>query len=165
MSAADTAVSLARELAGVVGEANVSEDPATLEKLAVEEVAPAVAVAPGTVEEVAAVLRFASGHNLIVVSAGGFTRQEIGGVPERVDIVLETHRLAALEHYDPGDLTLGAGAGMTLAALAEKLAAHQQFLPVESARAEAETIGGLLAAAASSPLRHGYGGLDRKSVV
>ena len=159
MSAAETAISLARELAAIVGAEHAREDAAALAGLAVEEVVPAVAVAPGSPEEVAAVLRFASAHNLTVVPAGGFTRQGIGGVPERVDIVLETRRLAAIEHYDPGDLTLGAGAGMTLAALEENLAAHQQFLPVESAHAERETLGGLLAAAASSPLRHGYGGL------
>ncbi|HEV2021204.1 MAG TPA: FAD-binding oxidoreductase [Terriglobales bacterium] len=159
MSAAETAVSLARELAAIVGEEHVREDAAALAGLAVEEVAPAVAVAPGSAEEVAAVLRFASGHELTVVPAGGFARQGIGGVPERVDVVLETRRLAALEHYDPGDLTLGAGAGMTLAALDEKLAANQQFIPVASPRPELETLGGLLATAASSPLRHGYGGL------
>ena len=159
MSAAETAVSPARELAAIAGEEHVREDAATLAALAVEEVAPAVAVAPGSAEEVAAVLRFASSRDLTVVPAGGFARQGIGGVPQRVDIVLETRRLAALEHYDPGDLTLGAGAGMTLAALEEKLAANQQFLPVQSARPEVETLGGLLATAASSPLRHGYGGL------
>ena len=159
MSAAGTEISLARELAAIVGEEHVREDAATLAGLSVEEVAPAVVVAPASAEEVAAVLRFASSHDLTVVPAGGFIRQGIGGVPERVDVVLETRRLVALEHYDPGDLTLGAGAGMTLAALAEKLAANQQFLPVESPRAEVETLGGLLATAASSPLRHGYGGL------
>jgi glycolate oxidase FAD binding subunit len=159
MSAAGTAISLARELAAIVGEEHVCEDAAMLAGLAVEEVVPAVAVAPGSAEEVAAVLRFASSHDLTVVPAGGFARQGIGGIPERVDIVLETRRMATLEHYDPGDLTLGAGAGMTLATLNEKLAANQQLLPIESPRAEVETIGGLLAAAASSPLRHGYGGL------
>lgn len=159
MSAADTAISLARELAAIVGEEHVREDAAALAGLAVEEVVPAVAVAPASAEEVAAVLRFASSHDLTVVPAGGFVRQGIGGVPERVDIVLETRRLASLEHYDPGDLTLGAGAGMTLEALDAELAAHQQFLPVESPRAERETVGGQLAAAAASPLRHGYGGL------
>jgi glycolate oxidase FAD binding subunit len=159
MSAAGTAISLARELAAIVGEEHVREDAEALAGLAIEEVAPAVAVAPASAEEVAAVLRFASSHDLMVAPAGGFVRKGIGGVPERVDIVLETRRLTALEHYDPGDLTLGAGAGMTLAALDAELAAHQQFLPVESAHAERETVGGLLAAAASSPLRHGYGGL------
>ncbi len=159
MSAAGTEVSLARELAGITGEEHVREDAASLVGLAVEEVAPGVSVAPGSAEEVAAVMRFASSHNLVVVPAGGFTRQGIGGVPERVDILLETKRLTALEHYDPGDLTLGAGAGMTLATLEEKLAAHQQSLPIESPHAERETLGGLLATAASSPLRHGYGGL------
>ena len=159
MSAAETAISLARELAAIVGEEHVREDAAALAGLAVEELAPAVAVAPGSAEEVAAVLRFASSHDLMVAPAGGFVRKGIGGVPERVDIVLETRRMAALDRYDPGDLTLGAGAGMTLAALDDQLAAHQQFLPVESPHAERETLGGLLAAAASSPLRHGYGGL------
>jgi len=159
MSAAETAVSLARELAAIVGPEHVREDAETLTGLTIEEVAPAAAVAPGSAEEVAAILHFASAHHLSVAPAGGFARQGIGGVPEGVDVVLETRRLAALEHYDPGDLTLGAGAGMTLAALEEKLAANQQFLPVESPHAERETIGGLLATAASSPLRHGYGGL------
>ena len=159
MSAAGTAISVAREMAAIVGVEHVREDAAALARLAVEEVAPAVAVVPGSAEEVAAILRFATSQDLTVVPAGGSTRQGIGGVPERVDVVLETRRLAALEHYDPGDLTLGAGAGMTLAALEEKLAANQQFLPIQSARAERETLGGLLATAASSPLRHGYGGL------
>jgi glycolate oxidase FAD binding subunit len=159
VSAAGTAVSLARELAAIAGEERVREDAATLAGLAVEEVMPAVAVAPGSAEEVAAILRFASTHDLTVVPAGGFARQGIGGVPERVDIVLETRRLAALEHYDPGDLTLGASAGVTLSALEEELAAHQQFLPIQSPHAGRETLGGLLAAAASSPLRHRHGGL------
>jgi glycolate oxidase FAD binding subunit len=159
MSAAGTAISLARDLAALVGEEHVREDAAALAGLAIDEVAPAVAVAPGSAEEVAAILHFASSHDLCVVPAGGFTRQGIGGVPGHVDVVLETRRMAALEHYDPGDLTLGAGAGMTLAALEERLATNQQFLPIQSPNAGRETLGGLLATAASSPLRHGYGGL------
>src|SRR5262249_15802273 len=116
VSTAGTEVSLARELAAVVGEEHVREDPATLAGLSLDDLRPAGAGAPGTVAEVAAIVSFASKHGLVVVPAGGFTRQGIGSVPERVDIVLETRRFNALEHYDAGDLTLGAGAGMTLAA-------------------------------------------------
>jgi glycolate oxidase FAD binding subunit len=76
-----------------------------------------------------------------------------------VDVVLRTARLTAIEHYDPGDLTIGVGAGMSIAALESKLAQHGQLLPLESHRPEAATIGGSLAVAAHGPLKHGYGGV------
>jgi glycolate oxidase FAD binding subunit len=66
-------------------------------------------------------------------------------------------RLDAIEFYDPGDLTVGVGAGCTAATLNEKLMGSGQFLPFDVSSAKHATIGGILATAAHGPLRHGYG--------
>src|SRR5205814_685304 len=126
-------------------------DPAQLAALAVDGVVPAVAVEPASAEEVAAVVRVAAANGLVVVPAGGFTQQGIGGIPERIDILLRTHRLNAIEHYDPGDLTLGAGAGMAVAVLDAQLAQNSQMLPVDPPHAERATLGGMRATAAQGP--------------
>ncbi len=159
MSATTAAPAIARELAARVGAAHVVEDPAQLERFAVEGMAPGVAVAPGSAEEAAAVVRMAAERSLVVVPFGGGTQQAIGSVPEQVDIALCTARLDRVEHYDPGDLTLSAGAGVTLGELDRQLAPNGQVLPLEVARANEATLGGVLATAAQGPMRHGCGGV------
>jgi glycolate oxidase FAD binding subunit len=126
---------------------------------AVDGVAPACTVTPGSEEEVAAVLRLASERGLAVVPAGGGTKLHIGNVPARVDIVLRTSRLTEVEHFDPGDLTLGIGAGQTLAAVDALLAGHKLLLPLDPPQAPAATVGGVMATAGHGPLRHAYGGV------
>lgn len=159
MSTVTSAASLAQELAAICGSEQVREDRAALEQLAVDEVVPSVMVSPSSAEQIAAVLRLASARELCVVPSGGFTAQQIGRVPERIDILLRAQRLNEILHYDPGDLTVGVGAGCTLAKLQSTLAERGQFLPVDPPQSETATIGGLLATAAHGPLRHGYGGL------
>jgi glycolate oxidase FAD binding subunit len=62
-------------------------------------------------------------------------------------------------HYDPADLTLGVGAGMTVAEVDSLLAARGQMLPIDPAQPHRATVGGILATAAHGPLRHGFGGV------
>ena len=147
---------LAREFAALVGEKNVNENPGELQA-ALEGVTPRLVVSPGTPEEVADVLRFCNANDLVVAPAGGCTAQNIGRVPSRVDVLLRTLRLRTVEHYDPGDLTIGIGAGTTLAEVHDRLAAHRQVLPITVPQAERSTIGGMLARAAQDPRRLGYG--------
>jgi glycolate oxidase FAD binding subunit len=73
--------------------------------------------------------------------------------------VLSTQRLNQIAHYDPGDLTIGVGAGALLGEVQKRLREHGQFLPLDPPRAIARTVGGVLAGAASGPLRHSYGGV------
>jgi glycolate oxidase FAD binding subunit len=146
--------SLHQELAAIVGEAYVSH-----EQLEINGVAPQLSVAPASQEEIAAVLRLASQRDLVVAPAGGFTKQQIGGVPERVDVLLSTKRLNQIKHYDPGDLTVGVDAGMHLTELLDALGEHQQWIPYDPANPQIATIGGLLATAVSGPLKSGFGGL------
>ena len=158
MSVVAARASISEALAGIVGASAVAND-ATLESYSIDGIVPAAMVAPGSVEQVAEILRFANAERLTLVPAGGFTQQDIGRTPGRVDIVLSTARLNGVEHYDPGDLTLGVAAGTTLAQLDAVLAANAQFLPIDAMLPERATIGGVLATAANGPLKHGYGGV------
>lgn len=159
MSTVGTSLPLARELREICGAQHVLEDPAELSRLKVLGAVPAVAVEPASPEEVAAILRFAGERGLNVVPAGGFTQQQIGSIPPAIDVLLSTTHLTAIEHYDPGDLTIGVGAGWTIAQLASKVAADRLLFACDPPLAERATIGGVLAAGISGPLRHGYGGL------
>ncbi|HKD45042.1 MAG TPA: FAD-binding oxidoreductase, partial [Candidatus Angelobacter sp.] len=140
----------------IVGEAHVR---ASADGLEINGVVPGTTVAPGSPEEIAAVLRFANARDLVVAPAGGSTQQDIGGVPERIDILLSTARLNGIEHYDPGDLTVGINAGTPFADVQQKLAEHEQWLPFDAANLGQATIGGLLATGASGPLKSAFGGM------
>ena len=129
MNVASAAAGVARELAAIVGQGNVLEDPALLQKFSIDEMAPSVAVAPASPEEVAAILRLASERDCVVLTGGGGTRQSIGGIPERVDILISTSRLHAIEHFDPADLTIGMGAGAIVSQIQDEVARHNLFLP------------------------------------
>ena len=53
----------------------------------------------------------------------------------------------------PADMTVTVEAGVTLAALERALAAARQWLPLDPPRAADMTVGGLIAADRSGPLR------------
>ena len=151
-----TAQSVERELASIVGEQNVGGQAG---QLRINGVSPAAVVSPGSADEVAAILQLANSRGLVVAPAGGFTQQDIGAVPQRIDILLSTARMNTIAQYDPGDLTIGINAGMPFAQALEKLAEHQQWLPLDAANLDKATVGGLLATAAAGPLKHAFGGL------
>ncbi|MGB9104769.1 MAG: FAD-binding oxidoreductase [Terriglobales bacterium] len=159
MSATASAAGLARELAAIAGEQHATEDPARTAAFAIDEVVPRAVVEPGSAEEVAAAMKYAHAHELVVVPAGGFTHQFTGAIPEKIDIVLRTSRLKAVEHYDPGDLMIGVGAGTTLAEVERQIGPHQQMVPLDAPQPEKCTVGGALASAAQGPLKQFYGGL------
>jgi glycolate oxidase FAD binding subunit len=159
VSTAATPVRFARELRDLCGAKYVIEDPAKLEPNHILGVVPAIAVEPASAEEIAAVLRFANENNLSVVPAGGFTQQQAGSVPESIDVLLNTSRLTEIEHYDPGDLTVGVGAGYTIAKLCTMIGASGLLFAADPPAWQRATIGGLLATGINGPRRHGYGGL------
>jgi glycolate oxidase FAD binding subunit len=143
-----------RDLAAIVGEAHITHE---LRGFDINGVAPSVVVFPGSAEEVAAVLHLANERDLVVAPAGGLTKQQIGGVPERVDILLSTTRMNKIEEYDPGDLTIAVGAGMPFAGMQRKLGEHHQWVPCDAASLDHATIGGLLATGAAGPLKSTFG--------
>jgi glycolate oxidase FAD binding subunit len=111
---------------------------------------------PETPETFARVLADASRQKRTTVIRGGGTKSDWARPVADADLELRTGRLNQLLVHRHGDLTVTVQSGMTLAALNDTLAAHTQWLPVESAFAGA-TIGGILATNDSGPLRYRMG--------
>ena len=88
----------------------------------------------------------------------GVSQQQSGNVPPQIDVLLYTTRLTEVEHYDPGDLTIGIGAGCTITQLSAKVAADRLFFAADPSQPERCTVGGMLATGLYGPHRHGYGG-------
>jgi glycolate oxidase FAD binding subunit len=118
----------------------------------------AVAVAPGSTEEIAAVLRLAQENHLAVVERGGGTKQG-WGYPVAPALVLEMHRLSNLREHTWQDMTCIVEAGCTWAAMQSGLAQHGQFVAVDPLWPDKATVGGIVATNDSGALRQRYGGL------
>lgn len=151
------AVSLASRLGEFVAAGRVLTDPASLAAYEVDGSHPSAALRPGSVAEIAEILRFASAERLSVIPVGGKTHLHIGMPPHRYDLALDVSGMNRLLAYEPHDLTLGAEPGMTFADLDRRLREKGQFLPLASPFAERATLGGIVAAAADTPLRHAHG--------
>ncbi|HEX6673552.1 MAG TPA: FAD-binding protein [Actinomycetes bacterium] len=107
-------------------------------------------IAPASRAELAAALRDASrrGRRLLVV--GGRTHLAKGN-PTQVDAGLTVTAMDRLVDYAPAEMVAVVEAGMTCEALDATLAEHGQEWPVDAPAGA--TVGGVVAAAASSPRR------------
>ncbi len=158
MSATGISLDVTRELRAICGEEHVSEEASFAHHICVEGVAgyPMPVVKPGSAEEVAAVVGLANARGLGLCPEGGLTSL---GPMGKCDIVLQTSRLTNVEHYDHADLTVGVGAGVTLAQLSAMVAQDNLLFACDAPFPEQATIGGVLATGSHGPLRHGYGAL------
>jgi glycolate oxidase FAD binding subunit len=156
--------SLPSALASIVSEQFVAADPAACAAYAVQGIVPACVAAPGSLEELSAVMRIAHERRAAVTPWGGGTQQSIGAPPARLDLVVRTERLNRVLIHEPDDLTISVEAGITLGALREVAARHGQMLPLDPPLAGRATIGGLLATAADGPRRLGYGTLRELTI-
>ena len=109
-------------LAGVVGRDRLLTDSPSLTSYAVDGVLPAWVARPTGVEEVSRLLRLASEERLAVVPRGGGTFMALGNPPRRVDGVLDLSGVSSVVDYEPADLTATVQCGISLAALAARLA-------------------------------------------
>ena len=143
-------------LRATVGPANVLTG-VELSPFVIEGRTPDAAIFPGTVDQVAAVVREAAAAGTAVIAWGGGTAIAVGEPPPRASIVLGLRRLARVVEHEPGDLTATVEAGLTLGALQDALRARRQWLSLDPPDAERATVGGIVAANASGPRRHLYG--------
>ena len=79
------------------------------------------------------------------------------GRPVRAESRLDAAVHPGIIEYVPGDLTLTASAGTTLAELERATAAERQWLPLDPFGGDAGTLGATVATASSGPLAHGFG--------
>ena len=102
---------------------------------------------PGSVEEVATLLAEAAAAGQVVVPQGGRTALSLGRPLDRYDVALDLSGLDSAVAYEPDDLTVTVGAGMSLRTLQSMLAEYGQYLPVDPPPDGRVSIGGLLATA------------------
>src|SRR5690349_11659863 len=100
----------------------VATDTDTLRDYAVDGILPRLVAIPTTVEEAARVVEFMRGRHLTLIPRGGGSRMNLGGLAERIDVMLVTTRLTHLLEHEAPDLTCHVEAGITLAQLQAQLA-------------------------------------------
>jgi glycolate oxidase FAD binding subunit len=116
---------------------------------------------PGSPEEAAELLRSLGEAGRTVRPVGGRTKLDWGGIGEPIAVELETAGMAKILEHNEGDLTAVLQAGVPLAEAQALFAEAGQMFALDPPLGEgdATTIGGLVAAADSGPLRHRYGGV------
>jgi glycolate oxidase FAD binding subunit len=140
-----------------VSAAQVSDEVETLRNYAVDGLLPRLVVTPTTVEQVAQIVALTNAHDLSLLTRGGGSRMNVGGLPGQLDVLLETNALTQVLEHEVPDLTCHVEAGLTLAALQAQLTKKGQWLPLDPPGAGQATLGGLLASNASGPKRLRYG--------
>ena len=122
-----------------------------------------MALSPRTVGELAEVVRQAhvDSEPLRIIGRGTWLT---AGRPVQASRALDVSALGGITEYVPGDLTLTANAGTTLAEIADATAAHGQWLPLDPFGDRHGTLGATLATASAGPLA-GSIGLPRDVTV
>jgi len=107
--------------------------------------APLAIALPGSVEEVQAILRWASTHQVAVVPSGGRTGLSGGAVAAHGELVLSLERMNKPLAFDAVDRTLTVQAGMALEAVHNAAMEHGLIYPVDFAARGSCSIGGNIA--------------------
>ncbi|MFT8467800.1 FAD-binding protein [Acetobacter syzygii] len=118
------------------------------------------AMRPASTQDVADILMDAARKGEPLAVRGNGTRTGLGN-PVRATRVLELGGLNAIDFYDPDDLVIRAGVGVTLDEVEQLLAQKGQYLPFEPPRyaglygtdSARCTLGGAVATALSGPRR------------
>lgn len=107
--------------------------------------APLAIALPGSVDEVQAILRWASTHQVAVVPSGGRTGLSGGAVAAHGELVLSLERMNKPLAFDAVDRTLTVQAGMALEAVHNAALEHGLIYPVDFAARGSCSIGGNIA--------------------
>jgi glycolate oxidase FAD binding subunit len=113
-------------------------------------------VVPTSVEDLATALRDTASTHPVVEVRGAGSKSGWGGCAAAADLVIDTRRLDKVVEHAAGDLVVTAGAGISLDSLRDLLATAGQRLALDPPEPGA-TVGGVVATAASGPLRLRFG--------
>jgi FAD/FMN-containing dehydrogenase len=160
---------LLTELAAAVGRTHLLTDPdltASFERDWTGRFGgPAAAVVrPGSVDEVAAVVRACRRAGASLVPQGGNTGLVGGGVPRHGEVVVSLRRLDEIEPVDAVAAQVTVGAGATLSALQGHVRAGGFDVGIDFAARDSATIGGIVATNAGGERVLRYG-MTRASLV
>ncbi|MDQ0356976.1 D-lactate dehydrogenase (cytochrome) [Rhodoplanes tepidamans] len=112
---------------------------------------------PGSVDEVAAILRLASELGVPVVPQGGNTGLVGGQIPHSGEILLSLKRLDRIREIDPASDTMTAEAGVVLQAAQQAAAEVDRLFPLSLGAEGSCTIGGNLSSNAGGTAALAYG--------
>jgi glycolate oxidase FAD binding subunit len=114
---------------------------------------------PETPEEAAELLRALGSDGRFVRVRGSGTKAAWGAPGERVAVELQTGGLSRIREHNEGDFTAVVEAGLPFAEAQATFAQAGQMLALDPplGTGDAATVGGVVAAADSGPLRHRYG--------
>lgn len=112
----------------------------------------ALCIAPKTVRDIEAIVRYCAERDLVIQVWGGGTHSGYGR-PAVPDFVMSMENMNAVEVWEPDDLTIVVGAGARVSQIEAQLAERNQTLVMPEQPGDA-TIGGVVAAGVSS-LRRG----------
>jgi len=147
---------LVQRLGDLVGREHVVTGPGA-SRYVVDGKVPQAVVFPGSVEEVSTIMALASAEGVKVVPWGSGTKMALGGIPERVDLVLVLARLNGVVDHEPGDMTATFRAGTLLKEAQAVLGGNGQFIALDPPYADLATLGGIVATNSSGPRRLRYG--------
>jgi FAD/FMN-containing dehydrogenase len=153
---------LLARFAAIVGARYAITDPAELAPYLTEERglyhgrSPLV-LRPGSVAEVAAILRLASATATAIVPQGGNTGLVGGQTPHNGEVVLSLKRLDRIREVDPTSNTMTCEAGVVLVKAQEAAAAENRLFPLSLGAEGSCTIGGNLSTNAGGTGALAYG--------
>src|SRR2546421_3769279 len=122
----------ADDLQAFASTAFMTNEADTLRDYAVDGILPRFVVTPTTVEQAAHIVTLVHQHGLSLLARGGGSRMSVGGLPEQIDVLLETNKLTRVLEHEAPDLTCHVEAGVTLAALQVALSQKGQWLALYS---------------------------------
>ena len=114
-------------------------------------------LAPSTPAELADALHGAASAGQTICLSGNGTKRRMAGPVEPADISVTTISLRGVLKYEPRDLTISVGAGLSWRELTSLLAENRQMIPLDPPFGDQATVGGVVAANAAGPRRRLYG--------
>jgi glycolate oxidase len=143
----------ARELRAIVGAGHVLTEPGDLEPYsrdatALHHARPDAVVAPSTVDEVAAVLRYATAHGIPVIPRGAGSNLAAATLAEHGGIVLSLTRMDKILEVSAAELLAVVQPGVTTAALAAAADRAGLLYPPDPGSRTVSTVGGNVATCA-----------------
>jgi glycolate oxidase FAD binding subunit len=168
----------------------IKGDPETLSAHSVDDLTPKAVAFPESLEQVSQVVKMAQKEKWAVLPWGSGSKIGVGNPPSHIDLVISTNRLNKIIDMDTANLTVTAQAGVKFRDLQTSLAGEENrcYLPYESPTTVSDepvcsdrdhmgcfipmmppfshsaTLGGIIAANSSGPVRLLYG-LPRDMVL
>ena len=105
-----------QQLTGLLDSSSVLPEE-SLQGYSIDGVAPKAVVRPQHRQEIVDVIKWAAAEGAAVFPWGGGTQVCLGGVPDRVDLVMDLSRYNRVIDYQPADLTASVESGISLDSL------------------------------------------------